>query len=370
MTGTVHIIGAGLAGLSAAVHAKNMGLKVKLYEATPIAGGRIRRVEHHDNGTHLIIEGYRDSFEYLDLINARDHLTPYESANFQFHEPETGLSWSLPARHLFAQIAKKVIPEISLFNIFGKVAQKRLWDPFFLAVFNTPVSQTSPKLIAQTAVELIKQGPDALRPYFPITTLEETFFTPVKDQLDIEFGQRLRGLNKKELIFRSKTVSLKKNDQVILALPAQAYKNIVSDIKTPEFTNSSIVNIHYELSSSHKEQFIGLIGTQAHWLYVKDNHACVTISHEIDHIDEETVWQEISPFLPDETQPKAKTICEKHATPLQNKIFSKNRAQQRTVYKNVFLAGDWVETGLPCTIESAIRSGKKAAHLAHKNSLS
>jgi hypothetical protein len=33
--------------------------------------------------------------------------------------------------------------------------------------------------------------------------------------------------------------------------------------------------------------------------------------------------------------------------------------------KGFFLAGDWLDTGLPATIESAVRSGHNAADLAH-----
>ncbi|MDP2362347.1 MAG: FAD-dependent oxidoreductase, partial [Ignavibacteria bacterium] len=37
------------------------------------------------------------------------------------------------------------------------------------------------------------------------------------------------------------------------------------------------------------------------------------------------------------------------------------RANSSTSIKNLFLAGDWINTGLPSTIESAVKSGKMAA---------
>ena len=40
------------------------------------------------------------------------------------------------------------------------------------------------------------------------------------------------------------------------------------------------------------------------------------------------------------------------------------RPDALTAWTNVALAGDWTATGLPPTIESAIRSGERAAALA------
>jgi uncharacterized protein with NAD-binding domain and iron-sulfur cluster len=40
------------------------------------------------------------------------------------------------------------------------------------------------------------------------------------------------------------------------------------------------------------------------------------------------------------------------------------RPSVRTAWTNLFLAGDWIDTGLPATIEGAIRSGEAAATLA------
>lgn len=53
------VVGAGWAGLSAAVHAVQQGWQVRLLEAAPQVGGRARRVMHHglafDNGQHILI---------------------------------------------------------------------------------------------------------------------------------------------------------------------------------------------------------------------------------------------------------------------------------------------------------------------------
>ena len=80
MPGTVHIAGAGLAGLSAAVRLLGRGYRVAVYEATNQAGVRCR--SYHDpqldmtidNGNHLLLSGNRAALSYLDVVGARDKL--------------------------------------------------------------------------------------------------------------------------------------------------------------------------------------------------------------------------------------------------------------------------------------------------------
>ncbi|HAB52418.1 MAG TPA: hypothetical protein DCE80_09655, partial [Ignavibacteriales bacterium] len=56
-------------------------------------------------------------------------------------------------------------------------------------------------------------------------------------------------------------------------------------------------------------------------------------------------------------------IKEKHATFIPSSEILNNRPDTETEVKNLFLAGDWVNTGLPSTIESAVKSGRVAANL-------
>ncbi len=78
--GTVHIVGAGLAGLSTAVRLVERGRRVVLHEANRFAGGRCRtfhdpRLEREiDNGNHLILSGNRSARAYLAAIGASDRL--------------------------------------------------------------------------------------------------------------------------------------------------------------------------------------------------------------------------------------------------------------------------------------------------------
>ena len=101
--GSVHVVGAGLAGLAASVALADQGHAVTLYDAGPQAGGRCR--SYHDpslemridNGNHLVLSGNRAALGYLDMVGARDRLTGPGKAHFPFVDLATGERWTLRA---------------------------------------------------------------------------------------------------------------------------------------------------------------------------------------------------------------------------------------------------------------------------------
>ena len=80
VSGEAHVIGAGLAGLSAAVRLADAGRCVTVYEVAPNAGGRCRSFYDRrldriiDNGNHLILSGNNSVMHYLDTIRAENEL--------------------------------------------------------------------------------------------------------------------------------------------------------------------------------------------------------------------------------------------------------------------------------------------------------
>ena len=71
MTGTVHIIGAGLAGLAAAVRLAPSRATVVVHEATAYPGGRCRSYLDRtigmtiDNGNHLVLSGNHAVLDFV-----------------------------------------------------------------------------------------------------------------------------------------------------------------------------------------------------------------------------------------------------------------------------------------------------------------
>src|ERR1700756_1283263 len=101
MQKTVHIIGAGISGLSAAVRLANANFKVHIHEATQQAGGRCRSYFDAatnltiDNGNHLLLSGNRHAVAYARSIGTEAGLVGPKRAQFPFVDLTTGQRWQL-----------------------------------------------------------------------------------------------------------------------------------------------------------------------------------------------------------------------------------------------------------------------------------
>ena len=117
---------------------------------------------------------------------------------------------------------------------------------------------------------------------------------------------------------------------------------------------------------------VGLIGGVGHWLFVRDDVASVTVSaaDPLAADDGEAIatrlWRDVSAALGIErrTVPVWRVVKERRATFAQTPDGARRRPRSPTALANLFLAGDWTDTGLPATIEGSVRSGNTAAALA------
>jgi uncharacterized protein with NAD-binding domain and iron-sulfur cluster len=116
---------------------------------------------------------------------------------------------------------------------------------------------------------------------------------------------------------------------------------------------------------------LGIIGGTAEWIFAFPERISVTVSGADGIVDRDRaelaalLWRDVaaahglSPELP-----QWQIVKEKRATFRASPNQDAKRPPARTQWTNLFLAGDWTATGLPATIEGAIRSGQKAAELA------
>ena len=155
---------------------------------------------------------------------------------------------------------------------------------------------------------------------------------------------------------------------------------ILPTIITPKKTNC-ILNIHFKLDKTYAKInlpngsfFLGVIGGVIDWIFKKENILSITISaaNNFDSFSNkkisELIWEEIQKIfnLKGNKIPKYKIIKEKMATFVQSPKEIFRKPKMLTNYINVFLAGDWVDTGLPATIEGAIASGYNVADYINK----
>lgn len=393
----VHVIGAGLAGLAAATRLSEQGVPVTLHEATGHAGGRCRSYLDKnlgvviDNGTHLIIGAYEQTFHYVRRIGSEDLLTPAPAIDFPMADPTTDRRWHVGVNRGFlgSPLARGIAgdllrlsmasPEASVAESLGDGPRMTdFWSPLVLAVFNTPPSQSSARLLARTAWRAMTRG---VRPYFAPAGLGAALVDPALGWLrergaEIRFHHRLTTLNGERtrisaLLFGKECIPLDDKDRIILALPSQSARRLLGS-SVPSLESAPIVNVHFRLPPDvgldSPLGFLGLVGTTAQWAFQREDVLSVTVSaaQSLSEMPAQwiaaEIWKEVVPFLTRPCPlPVFRVVKEKAATILQSGSQDRLRPSPQTPFANLLLAGDWLQTGLPATIESAIISGHKAA---------
>jgi hydroxysqualene dehydroxylase len=410
---TAHVIGAGLAGLAAALALTDAGQAVVVYEAGPQAGGRCRSYFDRelgcvvDNGNHLLLSGNRAAFAYLDRIGARQTIVLQEAPCFPFLDLSTGERWvirpnlgRLPwwifsdARRVPGTRAGDYLallklrcasPEATVAAALSPgILYRRLLEPLAIAALNTPPESGLARLLAAVVDETLAAGGGACRPGLPRESLSASLIEPALAALtaskaEVLLGRRVAALRiSGERVTTLETtndaVELGSTDAVVLATPPWAARDLLPGLTVPdEF--QAILNIHFAVPPTEQARlggssFIGLIGGTAEWVFVKPGHVSVTISAANRLVDQQaatiasTIWPEIQTALGLNSGPLSfRVVKEKRATFAATATQDRKRPPARTPLANLVLAGDWTATGLPATIEGAIRSGHTAASL-------
>ncbi len=407
--GTVHVVGAGLAGLAAAVELAARGRRVQLYEAGGHAGGRCRSYQDAelgcriDNGNHLLLAGNRAAFRYLSRIGAVGTLERHRDAAFPFIDAETGERWILrpnrgvlpwwilsakrrvpgtrAADYLTVLTLRRADPSATVTEVLGGELRlfRRLWEPLAVAALNTAAEAGSARLFWRILAETLGRGAAACRPMVPREGLSETFIDPALAWLrakgaQIHFGARLRALHfdanrVSALLFDNGSTGLGPGDSLILAVPAAVAARLAPALRVPDLY-SPIVNAHFRCSPpAEADPFIGVIGGAAQWIFRKSEVLSVTVSAANGIVDRpaqelrELLWRDVALAyrLPQRPIPPVRIVKERRATFLASPPQLLRRPAPRTQWVNLLLAGDYVDTGLPATIEGAIGSGFAAA---------
>src|SRR5580658_9193754 len=411
MTGTVHIIGAGLGGLSAAVRLAPLGRrKVVIHEATAFAGGRCR--SYHDaaigmtidNGNHLLLSGNGAALTYLRDIGAEQRLIGPQHAEFPFVDLHSGERWTLKfndgrlpvwifdrnrrvpgtrpldylslARLLWAREGQSVGEVISCKGLL----YQRLVEPLILAALNIDPPLGSAKLASAVVRETIAAGGRACRPLVAREGLGPTLIEPALECLQrrgavVRLEHQLRGLRfgaerVEALDFGKETIVLTADDAVILGVPSYAAASLVRGLEVPtEFR--AIVNAHFRIEPpAGAPPILGVLNGTVQWIFSFPGRVSITISAGDELIDSpreelaKKIWSDVSRVtgLPP-TLPPWQIVRERRATFAATPAQDRKRPGAKTQWRNFALAGDWTNTGLPATIEGAIRSGNRAAAL-------
>ncbi|MFM0740816.1 hydroxysqualene dehydroxylase HpnE [Paraburkholderia xenovorans] len=407
----VHVIGAGLAGLAAAVQLQRRGAQVVLHEASLQAGGRCRSYYDTqlgatlDSGNHMVLSGNYATLNYTRAIGAADELHGPTLPDYPFVDLATRARWTVrmsasrlpwwifdpnarvpntgPADYLalvpllFAKPGRTVVQTMR--------CNGPLWDrllrPLFLALLNVEPREASAELTAAAVRETLLAGGLACRPLVARNGLSSAFVDPALRLLQhggaaIRLGSRLDGIvfaadksRVDALSFAAESIAIDANQAVILAVPPEAAQSLVPGLRAPN-RFSATVNVHFAVEPPFGlAPVTGLLNATAQWLFASEGRLSVTIDGAgrlLGTPHEElakTVWAEVAQTtgLPAAPMPAWRVTMEPRArfAPLPDQ--ETLRPGTRTRWNNLMLAGDWTATGLPATIEGAIRSGQKAA---------
>jgi squalene-associated FAD-dependent desaturase len=420
------VIGGGFAGLSAAVYLADRNYKVTLIESSPKLGGRAYSFYHPklnsiiDNGQHLMMGCYTNTLSFLSKIEATDYLEIQKNMRACFVK-RNGSKFNLavsnsiyPINLLFAILKfnainlKSRVKIIDLFldlcfcwtcdlkeySVLQWLREKKqtneaihsFWEIICIGTLNSPIDKASASIFAEVLKRIFFDGNDSTKFIIPKAGLSELYVQKSKEYLfrkncQIIVSEKVLRLEQSnscvECVITNKN-SYTDFDYVISTLPSHQLKKIFerSNISTkciPELKYSPILNAYLKLSKNpFTNRFYGLIDSKIHWIFNHGGYISLTISAAEDLIlltnDEifQILYSELEIFFSifkKELVTNAIIIKEKKATFISDFESIAKRENFHSPFENLIISGDWTNTGLPSTIESAVTSAVKAVEI-------
>jgi phytoene dehydrogenase-like protein len=401
---TIHVVGAGVAGLAAAIALAARGEAVSVHEAAPVAGGRCRALpDGTDNGTHALLGANRAALRFLDRIGAGPGWVEPEPEGLPVLDLRDGtarrvalspLAWRDAALRPAGASAAAVLALARMALSLGRdrpVAQamaahpefhRGFVDPLVVAALNTP----SPEASAHRLGAVLRRlgGAGATRLFVAREGLGPDLVAPALAALEraggtIRFGARLRRLvtqagRAAALDFGEEgAIALGPADRVVLALPPWEALRLLPHTAAPQ-EHAPIVNLHFARTAAETPvRFIGMLDALCQWVLVRPTGVSVTVSAGDAAAREDQAslapraWAEIlraarAFALPGdwpEAPPPCRVVKERRATP--RHVPGRPPRPARMPLANLALAGDWTFPDLPATIEASVLSGEAAA---------
>lgn len=400
----VAVVGAGYAGMAAAVMLADAGVRVSIHEAASVPGGRARRVsvrgELLDNGQHVLLGAYRSLIGLIAKVGVPDnalHRVPLElryADGFCLRAPRlpapfgllaglitaSGLAWGerlSAARFMLAMRRRKfrlardrsVDDLLSACGQGGRLAS-HLWIPLCVSALNTPSDLAS----ANIFLAVLRDGLAGTRTdsdlLFSRVDLTALFPEPAAEYVRARGG---------ELHLASRVQDLATlrsgHDAVIVATAPQHLKTLLPELD-PGYGYQPIVTCYLQYADhvTLPSPMLGIADTTVQWVFDRGallgahgQLACV-ISAEGAHqaLDHDALAAachlELASALPDLPQPRwHRVITEKRATIRVEAGL--RRLDARAAGPGILLAGDYLDPDYPPTLEAAVRSGMRTAEL-------
>jgi squalene-associated FAD-dependent desaturase len=404
----VAVVGAGYAGMAAAVTLAAAGARVVVFEAGPVPGGRARRVHPHgrdlDNGQHILIGAYTELLGLMERVGVpRDAVlrVPLElryADGFAFRSlwlpaPLGLLGGLLALRGVpfaerlgairFMQSLKRAkfqlesdLPVDRLLESHrqgGRIGDY-LWRPLCVAALNTPPSQASAQVFINVLRDSLAGDSDASDLLLPRVDLSQLFPERAGEFVrsrggEVRTGATVHGIEPGLRIGDETFAAI-----VLAVAPYQLEPFAALLGKFPEYSYQPIYTCYLQYPQRVKLSFpmLGLTAGMVQWLFDRERLggkrglvACV-ISAEGKHQGmthpelAAACHRELVQALGALPEPEwSQVIAEKRATI--TCFPGVARPVQETPTPGLFLAGDYTDPEYPPVLEAAVRSGIRAA---------
>lgn len=432
MSAPVAVLGAGWAGLTAALTLLRAGVEVEVFEAAKRPGGRARAIPLHgqqvDNGQHILIGAYTDTLELLHSLGTRQHLREQRLMQLHYRNAQ-GKAFSLSAAPLPAPlhlgfgllrsslldwrerrqalalalqwqrqgyaVAQDQPLAAYLLRRQSANAVARLWEPLCLATLNTPLEQASTRLFLGVLREAFSKEARHSRLIIPGSDLSALFADPALAEIAahggrLHLGERVQAIGQAHggYEIRSSGGSYPAS-QLICALPHRAtaalldFHPALSGLRDDlaRFQDNAITTVYldYPADTRLAQDCFGLLGTVGQWVFDRGRllgeHGRLAVVISAEAIDPKPspaalgrlIAGELFRAFPGQLPPDplaVHVVRETRATFHANPAIEVLRPGTATPLPGFWLAGDYTATGLPGTLEGAVRSGRGAAMAA------
>jgi squalene-associated FAD-dependent desaturase len=420
----VAVVGAGWAGIAAAVELAANGARPTLFEAADVGGGRARRIEWNghilDNGLHILLGAYRETLALMARVGA-----PHDSlmrlplrlkipGRLDLSAPRLpaplhllaalltarGLAW----RERFAAIRFaralqaaqfRVSPDVTVAALLAAHAQgdrlaELLWNPLCVAALNTPALRASAQVFVTVLRDTLFADRAASEILLPRRNLSAVLPDPALAWLatqgaEVRLHARVRGVHGSTGAFVLEGEREESFTHVICAVGPQQLADLTAGLPALATLRASVATLAYESITSvylgypgsvrQEDPMTGLVDGPLQWLFDRETIAgergvlvgVVSASAQVEHHDQQGLAGASHRQLCKELGPLpdpawSKVVTERRATFAC--VPGAFRAPARTALRGLLLAGDYTEGDYPATLEGAVQSGLRAARLA------